>query len=299
MEKTKKIILIVLMTIGFILMLFYVKEDPNILNNNEYPPISAQNIVRFLFAFFPTCYTFNMIERTLLFIDTETTGTGPEDKLIQVAYRTTDGIDVNELYKPNRPIEIAAMAVHHITEKMIANKPAFIGHNVYEDLKKRFARGEIFIAHNAKFDINMIEKEGLHVGTFIDTLKVARHLDPESKIDSYGMQYLRYLLGIEIEATAHDAWGDILVLEQVFYRMLKKMMTASDISKEQAIEKMIEISTKPSLIRSINFGKYKGGKLEDIAKNDTGYLKWLLGEKMKSDEDEEDWIYSLKHYLHI
>ncbi len=236
---------------------------------------------------------------TLIFIDTETTGIGTDDKLIQVAYRTTDGVDVNELYKPDRPIEIAAMAVHHITEKMIEDKPAFAGSSVYLDLEKRFAAGEIFIAHNAKFDIAMLEKEGLKIGTFIDTLKVARHLDPESKIDSYAMQFLRYLLGIEVEATAHDAWGDILVLEQVFYRMLKKMMESLDISKDEAIKQMIEISSKPSLIHSINFGKHKGSKLEDIAKTDAGYLKWLLGEKMKSDEDEEDWIYSLKHYLHI
>ena len=173
------------------------------------------------------------MEQTLIFIDTETTGTGPDDKLIQVAYRTTDGVDVNELYKPNLPIEIGAMAIHHITEKMIADKPAFLNSETYIDLEKRFARGEIFIAHNAKFDIDMVEREGLRVGTFIDTLKVARHLDPESKIESYGMQYLRYLLGIEITATAHDAWGDILVLEQVFYRMLKKIMETQDISKDK------------------------------------------------------------------
>lgn len=239
------------------------------------------------------------MEQKLIFLDTETTGTGPEDKLIQVAYRTTDGVDVNELYKPDRAIEVAAMAVHHITEKMIANKPVFKNSPIYQDLEKRFSAGEILVAHNAKFDIAMLEKEGLKIGTFIDTLKVARHLDPESKIESYAMQYLRYLLGIEVEATAHDAWGDILVLEQVFYRMLKKMMESLDISKEAAIKQMINISSKPSLIRSINFGKYKGEKLEDIAKNDAGYLKWLLGEKMKSDDNEEDWIYSLKHYLHI
>lgn len=237
--------------------------------------------------------------KDLIFIDTETTGIGPDDKLIQVAYRTTNNIDVNEFYKPNRPIDIGAMAVHHITEKMIVDKPAFKDSDIYKDLEKRFSAGEIFIAHNAKFDVDMVEKEGLKVGATIDTLKVARHLDPESKIESYAMQYLRYLLGIEVEATAHDAWGDILVLEQVYYRMLKKIMESEKISQDEAIELMIEISSKPSLIRVIGFGKYKGEKLEDIAKNDSGYLKWLLGEKQKSDEDEEDWIYSLKHYLHI
>ncbi len=237
--------------------------------------------------------------KTLIFIDTETTGTGPEDKIIQVAYRTTDGKEVNEFYKPDRPIEIGAMATHHITEKMVADKPPFKDSPEYHDLKKRFAAGEIFVAHNAQFDITMFEKEGLKVGSHIDTLKVARYLDPHAKIESYAMQYLRYLLGIEIEATAHDAWGDILVLEKLFYRLLKKIMESQDISKEEAIQKMIDISLKPSLIRKINFGKYRGEKLEDIAEKDPGYLKWLLGEKMKSEENEEDWIYSLKHYLHL
>ena len=237
--------------------------------------------------------------KTLIFIDTETTGTNKEDKIIQVAYRTTDGVDVNEFFKPNIPIKIGAMAVHHITEKMIEDKPIFKNSDTYKDLKNRFDKGEIFVAHNAKFDIGMFEKEGLKVGSFIDTLKITRSLDPESKIESYAMQYLRYLLGIEIEAQAHDAWGDILVLEKLFYRLLKKIMTSDNISQDEAINKMVEISLKPSLIRVINFGKYKGEKLETIAKNDPGYLKWLLGEKMKSEEDEEDWIYSLKYFLHI
>lgn len=239
------------------------------------------------------------MKRTLIFIDTETTGTNTEDRLIQVAYRTTDNQDVNELFKPELPIKIAAMAVHHITEKMLAGKPEFKHSPTYKDLEQRFAAGEIFIAHNAKFDITMLEKEGLKIGSFIDTLKVARALDPHSKIESYAMQYLRYLLGIEIEAVAHDAWGDILVLEQIFYRMLKKIMEAKNISQDEAINFMIEISPQPSLIRSINFGKYKGEKLEDIAEKDPGYLKWLLGQKEQEEQKDEDWIHSLKYYLHI
>jgi DNA polymerase III epsilon subunit-like protein len=236
----------------------------------------------------------------LIFIDTETTGTGPDDKLIQVAYRTTDGIDVNELYNPNRKIDIGAMATHHITEKMIAGKPIFANSPVYQDLSDRFAKSQVFVAHNASFDVAMIEKEGLKVGPVIDTLKVARHLDPNSKIDSYALQYLRYLLGIEVDAVAHDAWGDILVLEQLFYRLVKKLMTEKNWSQEEAIEHMIKVSAEPMLYRTIPFGKYRGEKLEDIAKTDPGYLKWLLNQKENDPEGpDEDWIHSLKHYLHL
>ncbi len=240
-----------------------------------------------------------MKETTLIFIDTETTGTDTEDRLIQVAYRTTDGKDVNEFFKPNLPIKIGAMATHHITEKMVHDKPAFKGSPCYHDLSQRFAAGEIFIAHNAPFDIAMFEKEGLKIGSFIDTLKVARALDPEAKIESYAMQYLRYLLQIEVDAVAHDAWGDILVLEQLFYRMLKKIMEQKEVGKEEAIQLMIKISSEPSLLRVIPFGKYRGEKIEDIAQKDPAYLKWLLAQKEASDQDESDWIYTLKHYLHL
>lgn len=239
------------------------------------------------------------MKHTLIFIDTETTGTGPDDRLIQVGYRTTDGTDVNEFYSTDKKIEIAAMAVHHITEKMIADKPVFIDSPVYSELKDRFAKNHVFIAHNAKFDVDMIEREGLKVGPVIDTLKIARVLDPNEKIDSYAMQYLRYLLGIEIEATAHDAWGDILVLEQLFYRLLKKIMEDKNISQDQAINWMIDESKKPTLFRSIKFGKHAGKKIADIASEDPGYLRWLLGQKEAEEQLDEDWIYTLKYYLHL
>ena len=32
-------------------------------------------------------------------------------------------------------------------------------------------------------------------------------------------------------------------------------------------------------------------------KVDRGYLEWLLAQKMESDQIDEDWIYTLKHYL--
>ena len=60
---------------------------------------------------------------------------------------------------------------------------------------------------------------------------------------------------------------------------------------------MIEISSHPSLLRTFNFGKHLGKKIEDVAKVDRGYLEWLLAQKEASDQIDEDWIYTLKHYL--
>jgi DNA polymerase III epsilon subunit-like protein len=237
-------------------------------------------------------------DKTLIFIDTETTGNETEDRLIQVAYRTTDDSDdVNELFSAELPIKIGAMAVHHITEKMIDGKPLFKDSPTYKDLESRFANGEVFIAHNAKFDVAMIEKEGLKVGPVIDTLKIARHLDPKGQIESYALQYLRYLLGIEVEAVAHDAFGDILVLERLFWRLLKKIMETERISADTAIDQMIDISSRPSMIVYFQFGKYKNMSVEEVLKKDRGYLEWLHNQKLQDDQKDEDWIHTLEHWL--
>ena len=122
-------------------------------------------------------------------------------------------------------------------------------------------------------------------------------MDKEEKIDRYNLQYLRYFLDIEIDATAHDALGDVLVLEQLYKRLKKKIMDEENLGEDEAVEKMIEISLHPSLLHTFKFGKYNGKRIEEVIKIDRGYLQWLLDQKLNNDGIDEDWIYTLKHYL--
>src|SRR3989344_5421879 len=87
------------------------------------------------------------------------------------------------------------------------------------------------------------------------------------------------------------------MLEKLYERLKKKLIEQEKINEEEAIQKMIEISSHPSLFTSIRFGKYSGKKIEEIKKVDRGYLEWLLAQKIESDQIDEDWIYTLKHYL--
>jgi DNA polymerase III epsilon subunit-like protein len=52
-----------------------------------------------------------------IFLDTETTGAGPADRLCQIAFKTEKGTAVNELFNSGMPISIDAMTVHHITNE--------------------------------------------------------------------------------------------------------------------------------------------------------------------------------------
>ncbi len=239
--------------------------------------------------------------KKIIFFDTETTGIGENDYLCQIAYKIEDGENTEiftETYKPPIPIPAEASAVHHISNHMVEDRPAFVDSENFQKIKELFEdMDSVLVAHNMCFDFGMIKKEGIVPKNTICTLRVARYLDREGKLAKHNLQFLRYALGIEIEATAHDALGDVLVMEQLYHRLLKKIMAEENISEAEAIEKMIEISSRPSLFRSFSFGKHAGKKVEEVATLDPGYLEWLLGQKESSDIADEDWIYTLKHYL--
>lgn len=236
----------------------------------------------------------------LIFLDTETTGAGSEDRLCQVAYNFR-GKEFEALFKPPIPIGIEAMSVSHITNKMVEDKESFEGSQMKNDLKELLDNGNILVAHNAGFDVDMLKREGLEMPNVIDTLKIVQNLDEEAEIPKYNMQYLRYYFDLEVEdATAHDALGDIRVLEKLFDLLFKKMKERGG-DEEAIIKEMIEISARPILIKKFNFGKHIGLKVAEVAQNDRGYLEWLLNEKIKvrdsGGENDENWIYTLEYYL--
>jgi exodeoxyribonuclease X len=230
----------------------------------------------------------------LVFLDTETTGTEPgKDKICQVCFIDGESLRT-EFFKPPFAIPVKAMSIHHITNKMVEGKPPFVGSEMQRDLQARLEKG-ILVAHNAPFDISMLVAEGVQVNRFICTYRVAFALDRNDQLPEYNLQYLRYAFGLEIEAAAHDAEGDVKVLRGVFDHLLRQLSSETG-SEAEAIEQMIKISQQPMLFRKINFGKYRDHRLSDLVKTDRAYLEWLLAQKQKSG-DEGDWVYSLQHYL--
>ena len=233
----------------------------------------------------------------IIFFDTETTGVNNTDFLCQLAYKNKDEIFC-ELYKPEIKIPPEASAVHHITNKMVKDKISFKESPDFKKIKNLFEdKNSVVVAHNAKFDLGIIEKEGINPKNVICTLRVARALDKENKIPQHKLQFLRYFLDIEIEAEAHNALGDVLVLEKLFERLFDKIKKENNFSDEEVIKNMIEISSKPSLMYSFSFGKHIGKTVADVAKIDSGYLKWFLETKERDNPEDEDWIYTLRYYL--
>ena len=224
-----------------------------------------------------------------IYLDTETTGTDEDDRLCQIAFKTEAGLIVNELFNPGKPISIEAMSIHHITNEMVKDKPPFKNSDAWKKLQELLDdENNMIVAHNAKFDVGMLRKEDIHPQKTICTYKLARFLDTEGKIPEYNLQYLRYYLNLNIDASPHDALGDMLVLEALFKRIHAKI---NEIFEADAIDKMIELTNNPILLPRMPFGKHKGEKFDKIP---VDYLQWLSGTDL-----DEDMAYTVKHHIGI
>lgn len=244
----------------------------------------------------------------LIFFDTETTGKDAKDRICQLAfaeYGVGEKIEaigeVSYLFKPPVPIGYEAMAVHHITREMVASEQAFIGSEIHGTLKEKMEDPDNYcVAHNAKFDLAMLEREDIVPKNVICTLKIARHLDPEGMMPNYKLQYLRYVLGLEVVATAHDALGDVRVLKALFDRLYAKVAEGYDIPfpmPEDYLKEMVRLSSQPVAIVKFAFGKHIGKKIADVAKEDADYLRWLYRSESQKPDADEDMLYTLKKHI--
>lgn len=230
-------------------------------------------------------------------LDTETTGTSEEDRIIELGFmvlgRPSDPIEVyNEYCEAPVPIKFEAMEVHGIVPKMLENRPICRDMEAFKVLEALNSADNYMIIHNAKFDLDMLEKEQFtNQMQLIDTLRCSKHLFKESPY--HRLQYHRYAmelykeegalaqqLGIEVKA--HDAIGDVLVLKLFVSKLVEAVKSIYGV--KDVMGKLVELTQTPVFIEIWNYGKHKGRRLEEIAQEDRGYLDWAL-KNMNMDED--------------
>jgi len=242
----------------------------------------------------------------ILFFDTETTGILKWGKweiisngsMIQLAYRKLEEwkkIDRNLFFMTDTKIEIWSMAVHGIYPKLLEEKSAwkYLDDDMRWQLEKEFTTN-ILVAHNMDFDKDVLKKENIKMwDKLIDTLKVAKTMwsewvlfNSEWNAPEYvNLQYLRYYFELyEINdkdwiaecTTAHDAFWDVIVLENVFYELFKRIKKEKNISDEEVLQIMQDITAKEfSMIKTMRIGKYRGKSFEEVARIDKWYLEWI------------------------
>lgn len=241
-----------------------------------------------------------------ILFDTETTGGSTEDRIIQFGAMIFDHQgnleSYDELCSSDVEIKIEAMEVHNITPDLLEGKPLATDTNFYKRVTELNSSENFLIAHNIKFDLGMIEKEGfVNQLQIIDTLRCAKHL--YSDLPYHRLQYLRYALKLyeteqeeanklNITIKAHDAIGDVLVMKLFLSKLVTKCREVYP--DYNPMEKLADLSSTPVLIKKFRFGKYKGQEIEKVASEDAGYLGWMRKNMQDMDEDLK---YTIDKYL--
>ena len=93
-----------------------------------------------------------------LFFDTETTGGGREDQIIEIAFCDSDrNLIIDTLIYTDRPSSPGAFKVHGIHPHELLGKPTFI--NIQPAIVQ-LLKGRTLYAYNANFDIRMMRQSG-------------------------------------------------------------------------------------------------------------------------------------------
>lgn len=222
-------------------------------------------------------------DETFVCIDCEFTGLDPEnDRVIEIAVAkfTIDSVleQFETLINPNYPISESSIAIHHITQDMVNNKPTMA-----EILPKiqTMINGHIAVGHGINFDIAMITKEANRANIpcslskipMLDTLRLARSYG-ESPVNS--LEQLRKHFNIQNEG-AHRAMNDVLVNMEVFKHLVRRFKTTNQ---------LFDLLSKPILFKIMPLGKHKGRLLSEIP------LEYLLWAARK--DFDQDLLFSLR-----
>lgn len=199
--------------------------------------------------------------------DTETTGlTGPA---CEVAFReicpdTLEAIDeIQSLIDPECEIEPQAMAIHGITNEMVANEPTmaeFVEHRLGD---RYHGRQIVLIAHNAQFDEKRLRDIG-DITSSICTLFHARQLVPKpAEVMDHKLTTLRAHFGFP-ENEAHRAMADVATT----HRLLKELMGRTNRTLRDFH------ATLDTTVHRMPWGKHSSMLLLQMPQS---YIEWLWG----------------------
>lgn len=213
-------------------------------------------------------------------LDTETTGTGDDDRVIEFA--CTSPIDapaniclMNEeiaiadaRFSSDRPISLGAMATHHIIDEDLVGLRPFTGFDTSRGIK-------YIVGHNIDFDWRMMGRPKVRR---ICTLALARSLWPD--IDSHSLTAMVYHVSRDKSVArsrvrgAHSAKTDVeMLLDVLLPEILLKLNPLAETWTQFTWAKLWEISEDARIPTALSFGKHKGVPLGDVPAE---YKRWLL-----------------------
>lgn len=232
-----------------------------------------------------------VLNRPLAFLDLETTGLSPgSDRIVEIAViRVSPGGDVTEKvrrFDPGMPIPPEATAVHGIEDADVAGKPPFAARA--RSLADQLDPCDLAGFNLRRFDLPMLLAEFRRAGVRFDPRK-RRLVDVQTIFHREEPRDLsaaaRFYLAREHQ-DAHSALGDIRTTAAVFSAQLERYdHLPRDLDglhgycdEMSPFETEVErwFGQDPECLEFAR-GKHRGRTLDDVARTDPDYLRWMLG----------------------
>lgn len=156
-----------------------------------------------------------------LFLDTETTGLGANDEIVELSIINHQKLVLfNSLIRPVKPIPEDSTAIHGITNEMVENAPTWA--EVHEDVS-RIVQSAPLVIFNAEFDMQMMAQtsalyglppitanKGLRCALWLYAAYFGEWKEDDGRYRRQSLQRALEYEKVVIDVPAHRALGDTL-----------------------------------------------------------------------------------------
>ena len=174
-------------------------------------------------------------------VDLEATGTGSSAKIIQVGIVILENGQISQTYQTDvNPHEVLDEHIKQLTglsDQRLSQAPDFsqVAREIYELIE-----GAVFVAHNVKFDANLLAEslfwEGYDLlSPRVDTVELAQVFFPT--YEKYGLSSICKSLEIPLEQ-AHTAISDAKATALLFLKIQEKIQSLP----KSLLERLLDLS---------------------------------------------------------
>ena len=229
-----------------------------------------------------------LLQRSLVFIDLETTGVNlSTDRIVEIAIVkvASDGTRVvkQKFINPQMPIPKAASDIHGITDEHVKDAPTF--KEVANELKQFIDSADLSGYNSNRFDIPLLMEEFLRAGINIDMtnrkMVDVQHIFHMMEKRTLGAAY-KFYCQKELDG-AHSAEADATATWEILEAQLTRYShlgnTLETILQFTGEEKFVDFARRFIMendVEVFNFGKHKGRPVCEVLKAEPQYYDWMM-----------------------